>query len=261
MRYILRARPGHDQLARHRVRRRGRDHGGGAEGIRARSSRSRAGSSTIPRRSGRPSSPWRGKRWRAPASRRRTSPRSASPISAKPRWSGIARPGRRSHNAIVWQDRRTAGACDALRARGLEQRISAEDRAGARRLLLRDQARLDARQRARARARARRRASSRSAPSTPGSIWKLSGGAAHVTDREQRLAHAALRHPHRRRGTRSCSSCSIFPLRLLPQVRASSGGCARHRGRPVPGPHPHRRHGGRPAGGAVRPALHRARAW
>jgi glycerol kinase len=29
-------------------------------------------------------------------------------------------------NAIVWQDRRTAGACDSLRARGLEARIAAK---------------------------------------------------------------------------------------------------------------------------------------
>ena len=34
--------------------------------------------------------------------------------------------GRALGNAIVWQDRRTAGACDALKARGLEPRITAK---------------------------------------------------------------------------------------------------------------------------------------
>src|SRR5262249_53876868 len=32
--------------------------------------------------------------------------------------------GRPVCNAIVWQDRRTAGACDALKARGLEPRVT-----------------------------------------------------------------------------------------------------------------------------------------
>src|SRR5687768_8188486 len=34
--------------------------------------------------------------------------------------------GRPIGNAIVWQDRRTAGACDELKARGLEPRVSAK---------------------------------------------------------------------------------------------------------------------------------------
>ena len=42
------------------------------------------------------------------ASARATSPRSASPTSARRRCCGNARPASRSHNAIVWQDRRTA---------------------------------------------------------------------------------------------------------------------------------------------------------
>ncbi len=41
------------------------------------------------------------------------------------------------YNAIVWQDRRTAGICDALRARGLEQTDPRKDRPRHRRLLLR----------------------------------------------------------------------------------------------------------------------------
>src|SRR5206468_2316069 len=34
--------------------------------------------------------------------------------------------GQPVHNAIVWQDRRTAARCDALRKRGLEHRIRAK---------------------------------------------------------------------------------------------------------------------------------------
>ena len=34
--------------------------------------------------------------------------------------------GRPVYNAIVWQDRRTAAACDALKARGLEERVAAK---------------------------------------------------------------------------------------------------------------------------------------
>ena len=49
-----------------------------------------------------------------------TSPPSASPTSARPASSGTARPASPLHNALVWQDRRTAGVCDALKARGLE---------------------------------------------------------------------------------------------------------------------------------------------
>ena len=71
-----------------------------------------------------------------------------------------------------------------------------------------------------ARARAPRAASSRSAPSTPGSLWQLTGGAVHATDVTQRLAHAAVRHPRRSRGTTSCSTLLGIPRAVLPEVRA-----------------------------------------
>ena len=37
--------------------------------------------------------------------------------------------GRPIHNAIVWQDRRTAGYCDELKARGWTDKIREQDRA------------------------------------------------------------------------------------------------------------------------------------
>ena len=52
----------------------------------------------------------------------RTSRRSASPTSARRRSSGTAT-GRPIANAIVWQDRRTADTCEALRAAGLEPKF------------------------------------------------------------------------------------------------------------------------------------------
>ena len=45
-------------------------------------------------------------------------PPSASRTSAKPPSSGIARTGKPIHNAIVWQDRRTAEFCDQLKQAG-----------------------------------------------------------------------------------------------------------------------------------------------
>ena len=106
----------------------------------------------------------------------------ASPTSARPRSSGTARPASRSHNAIVWQDRRTAPQCAELQEAGRREPGARAHRPGARSVLLRHQDRVAARQRARARARAPSAASSPSAPSTPGSTWNLTGSRTHVTD-------------------------------------------------------------------------------
>ena len=59
------------------------------------------------------------------------------------------RTGEPIHNAIVWQDRRTAGLCDELEGRGSRRRHPAQDGPRHRRLLLRQQAALDPRQRSR----------------------------------------------------------------------------------------------------------------
>ena len=80
--------------------------------------------------------------------------------------------------------------------------------------------------RARARASA---ASSPSAPSTPGSLWKLTGGARPRDRREQRLAHAALQHPRRSTGTTSCSRSWTSRARCCREVAPSSGIVGEHR--------------------------------
>ena len=100
--------------------------------------------------------------------RRRHRRASASPTSARRRSSGTARTGEPIGNAIVWQDRRTAPACDALQRARPRAALSRAHRPRPRRLLLRHQARLAARPRRRRARRGASAASSPSAPSTPG---------------------------------------------------------------------------------------------
>ena len=129
--------------------------------------------------------------------------------------------GRPLANAIVWQDRRTAAACDALKARGLEARV-----AGKTGLLL------DAyfsgtklawilENVAGARAAA---ASGKLAFGTVDSwlIWKLTDGAAHVTDATN--ASRTLLY-NIASGSWDGELLEIFgvPERVLPAVHASSG--------------------------------------
>ncbi len=146
------------------------------------------------------------------------SPPSASPTSARPSWSGTVKTGKPIHNAIVWQDRRTAEICAELREAGHEAMVT--DRTG----LLLDpyfsgtklKWLLDNVEGARERAEA-----GDLLFGTVDSylIWKLTGGRAHVTDatnacrtmlydiRKGRWCHhdrGALRHPafHAARGAR-----------------------------------------------------------
>ena len=93
------------------------------------------------------------------------------------------RTGKPIHSAIVWQDRRTADVCAALRAAGArEAECRGEDRPAARSLFLGDQDRLAPRPReGRARS-GPSAASSPSAPSTAFLIWRLTGGRVHATD-------------------------------------------------------------------------------
>ena len=65
-------------------------------------------------------------------------------------------------------------------------------------------------------------------------VWKLTGGRVHVTDASQRLAHAALRHPHAATGTTSCCALLDIPRAMLPRGRAPrSERLRRDRDRPV----------------------------
>ena len=130
--------------------------------------------------------------------------------------------GRPIHNAIVWQDRRTADACAALRQQGHEPLIAGTHRPAARSVFLRHQDRLAARS---CRWRARR------------------GRAGQAGVRHHRQLPAVA--PDRRQGctpptppmrrARCCSTsaparwdadlCGLFgvPMALLPQVRDCAG--------------------------------------
>jgi len=135
------------------------------------------------------------------------------------------RTGRPLYNAIVWQDRRTAAVCDALKARGLEARISAKTG-----LLLDAYFSgtklgwiLDNVPRARARAEA-----GELAFGTIDSwlVWKLSAGAAQVTD-VSNASRTLLFDIHTGRWDPELLEIFGIPDRVLPEVCASSGMVAR----------------------------------
>lgn len=124
-------------------------------------------------------------------------------------------------NAIVWQDRRTAAACDALKAAGLEARVTAKTG-----LVLDAYFSatklgwiLDNVPGARARAEA-----GELAFGTIDSwlVWKLSAGAAHVTD-VSNASRTLLYNIHTGGWDRELLAIFGIPDRVLPAVRASSG--------------------------------------
>ena len=124
-------------------------------------------------------------------------------------------------NAIVWQDRRTAAACDALKARGLEPRISAKTGlvfdayfSGTKLAWILDNV-------SGARAAAE---SGKLAFGTVDSwlIWKLSGGAAHVTD-VSNASRTLLYDIIADRWDAELLDLLRVPAGMLPAVRPSSG--------------------------------------
>jgi glycerol kinase len=131
-------------------------------------------------------------------------------------------------NAIVWQDRRTAARCDALRRRGRE--------AGIRRLtgLVCDpyfsatklEWMLEHRRGTR-----RSAASGRVAFGTVDSwlIWKLTGGGVHATD-PTNASRTMLLGLRSRRWEPSLLRTFGVPARMLPEVRRSAGDFGRTRG-------------------------------
>ena len=129
------------------------------------------------------------------------------------------------HNAIVWQDRRTSDACDALAERpGVDEHGPRADRPADRPVLLGEQDRVDARQR-RGRAAARAEAG------------ELAFGTVDSWFVWQPHRRRGARHRRRRtRRARCCStssdgawdagaaaSCSTCRMALLPEVVRSSG--------------------------------------
>ena len=145
-----------------------------------------------------------------------------------------AETGQCLHNAIVWQDRRTAAMCDALRARGLEDTIRA--RTG---LLLDPYFSatklawlLDNVPGARERAKA---GTLRFGTVDSFLIWRLTGGAVHATDATN-AARTMLYDIHA--GVWSAEICAALdiPMTLLPQVHdcASDFGVSDVLGAPIP---------------------------
>jgi sugar (pentulose or hexulose) kinase len=92
------------------------------------------------------------------------------------------------HRALVWQDRRTAGACEACKAGRPRRARSGQDRPGARPLLLGHQARSGCSTTSPARAPAPRPASSPPAPSTP--TWCGGSAPARPTSASRATPHA-----------------------------------------------------------------------
>ncbi len=90
--------------------------------------------------------------------------------------------GKPIHNAIVWQDRRTAAYCDKLKKTGSRKDLHQEDRSAARSLFLRHQAQLAA---VECEGRRRRRAAKGElcfGTIDTFLIWRLTGGKSFVTD-------------------------------------------------------------------------------
>jgi len=129
--------------------------------------------------------------------------------------------GRPLYNAIVWQDRRTAAACDALKARGLEARVAEKTGlvldayfSGTKLAWILDNV-------AGARAGAE---AGRLAFGTVDTwlIWKLSGGAAHVTD-VSNASRTMLYNIHTGSWDEELLEMLRIPPGVLPAVCASSG--------------------------------------
>ena len=129
--------------------------------------------------------------------------------------------GRPACNAIVWQDRRTAAACDALKARGLEPRVTEKTGlvldayfSGTKLAWILDNV-PDARRRAEA------------GELLFGTVdawlaWKLSGGAVHVTD-VSNASRTLLYNIHTDDWDDELLRLFRVPRVMLPEVKASSG--------------------------------------
>ena len=131
------------------------------------------------------------------------------------------RTGQAIHRAIVWQDRRTAGLCDRLRAAGHGELIARKTGlvldaylAGTKLAWLLDNV-PDARRRARA---------GELAFGTVDSwlLWKLSGGTLHATDATN-ASRTLLYDIHRQDWDDELLALFDIPRALLPEVRDSSG--------------------------------------
>ena len=249
-----RHRCGHDEHAGDAVRRRRRLPRQRAAGRSRSIIRSPAGSSMTRRRSGRRRSPARGRWWRRPAARS-GSPASASPTSARRSSSGRGGPASALAPAIVWQDRRTADLCAALKAQGHEPALQAKTG-----LLLDPYFSASKIGWAMRQWPALREAGDDLCVGTVESwlVFKLTGGL-HVTDATNASRTALMDIHNGRLGrwpdrpVRRAARRLARDRRLRGLVRDDRCGPARRRD-------PDHRHGRRPAGGGDRPGVPRGRA-
>ncbi len=125
--------------------------------------------------------------------------------------------GRPLHNAIVWQDRRTADFCDTLRDAGHEPMITARTGLLADPYFSATKVKwiLDRVEGARDRA---RRGELAFGTVDSWLIWNLTGGALHVTDATN-AARTMLYDIHKGRWSRTICDLFDIPLELLPEVR------------------------------------------
>jgi glycerol kinase len=131
------------------------------------------------------------------------------------------RTGRPVHRAIVWQDRRTAGHCDALRAAGAEDLVRRKAglvldpyfSATKLRWLLGNVRRAE-----------ERAARGELCFGTIDSwlVWKLTGGGVHVTD-PTNASRTLLYDIHAQRWDEELSRLFEVPPSMLPEIRPSSG--------------------------------------
>jgi len=131
------------------------------------------------------------------------------------------RTGRPVHRAIVWQDRRTAGYCDALRAAGAEDLVRRKAglvldpyfSATKLRWLLGNVRRAE-----------ERAARGELCFGTIDSwlVWKLTGGGVHVTD-PTNASRTLLYDIHAQRWDEELSRLFEVPPSMLPEIRPSSG--------------------------------------
>ena len=173
---------------------------------------------------------------------------------------GTGQTGEPLHNAIVWQDRRTArrlrGGCTATapsrwsrRKTGLllDPYFSGTKLAGCSTTCPAPAPRAE-------------RGELRFGTIDSLLLWRLTGGSGARDRRHQRLAHAAVRHPHGATGTRSCCELFDIPRAMLPEVtrlqrplRRDRAGAASARPIPIAGV------AGDQQAATVRPGLLRAR--
>ena len=133
------------------------------------------------------------------------------------------------HNAIVWQDRRTAPQCAELKKMGAESLVRERTGlvidpyfSGTKIAWLLDNVRG-------ARGRAERGELAFGTVDT-WLTWHLTGNRTHVTDVVERVAHPALQHPHQRLGPRAAAAAATCRARCCPtsiRRRTRSAWCPR----------------------------------